>query len=330
MPRIVVLHNADFDGGAASAIDATSVADAAHAVAAALAARGHDVSRAEVHGRDAATVIAKLAADPPALVFNLGESLAGDPRHEPTLAGLLELYDLRYTGADALALATCLDKPRCKHVLLGAGVATPPHHVIATATDLGDAALDALDYPWFVKPARSDASVGITAANVVHDAAALRARAGELLGEFAQPVLCERYIAGRELNVGFVSAALLPIHEIDFAAMPADRPHIVSYAAKWQAGHVDYTGTTSVPLRAAAPALIERAAATARAAYAALGLRDYGRVDLRVDRDGRPWVIDVNPNCDVSPDAGLARAAAGAGLDYEAMVDAIARAALAR
>jgi D-alanine-D-alanine ligase len=331
--RVVVLHNADFDfgdGGAASAVDATSVAEAARAVADALATRGFEVAISAVRGVDATRVIAAIAAEPPALVFNLCESLAGDPRHEATLAGLLALHGLRYTGNDQLALATCLDKVRCKHVLLGAGVATPPHRAFETHDDLDDDTLDALDYPWFVKPARSDASVGITERNVVRDAAALRERTRELLAELAQPVLAERYVDGREVNIGFVAEQILPLHEIDFAAMPGDRPKIVSYAAKWEAGHVDYAGTKAVPLGEASPHVIEQMQAVATAAYRALGLRGYGRVDLRVDRAGRPWVIDVNPNCDVSPDAGLARAAAAAGMPYPAMVEAIARAALTR
>jgi D-alanine-D-alanine ligase len=326
--RVVVLHNADFEPG--GAVDETSVADAARAVAAALAARGHVATIAPVRGVDAAGALAGLAAAPPDLVFNLCESLAGDARHEPTLAGLLDLYGLRYTGNDALALASCLDKARCKQILVGGGVPTPDHRVFRHPRDLDDAALDALAYPWFVKPARADASVGITERNVVGDRAALAIRVGELLAELHQPVLGERYIAGREVNVGFVADRLLPLHEIDFALMPAGRPHIVSYAAKWDDHHVDYAGTKAVPLRGAAPALVERMAAVATAAYRALGLRDYGRVDLRVDAGGQPWVIDVNPNCDVSADAGLARAARGAGMDYADMIDAIVGAALAR
>ena len=328
MARVVVLHNADFDAGGPA--DEASVADAAGAVAAALVARGHAASRVAVRGADAAGVLARLAAEPPDLVFNLCESLAGDVRHEPTLAGMLELYGLRYTGNDALALVSCLDKLRCKQILIGSGVPTPPYRALRDVVDIADPALDALDYPWFVKPARADASVGITERNVVADAAALRARASELLAELHQPVVAERYVDGREVNIGYVTGLTLIIHEIDFAAMPANRPHIVSYAAKWDEHHVDYAGTTSVPLRDASPASIERLEHVAHAAYRALGLRDYGRVDLRVDAAGQPWVIDVNPNCDVSPDAGLARAARGGGLEYADLIEAIVDAALAR
>src|SRR5262249_28081021 len=119
------------------------------------------------------------------------------------------------------------------------------------------------------------------------------------------------------------------VHEIDFSAMPPERPRIVSYAAKWDEAHVDYAGTKPVPMRAPAELLaaIER---TARAAWDAVGLRDYGRIDLRVDAAGTPWVIDVNPNCDLSPDAGAARAARAAGLEYPALVARIATSAWRR
>jgi D-alanine-D-alanine ligase len=123
---------------------------------------------------------------------------------------------------------------------------------------------------------------------------------------------------------------VLPLHEIDFAAMPSDRPRIVSYAAKWDEHHVDYAGTKPVPLRGLSAAVCAEIERVSRAAWAAVELRDYGRVDLRVDDMGVPWVIDVNPNPDISPDAGVARAAAAAGLGYAQMVDRIAQVALAR
>jgi D-alanine-D-alanine ligase len=146
--------------------------------------------------------------------------------------------------------------------------------------------------------------------------------------EWKQPVLAERYIEGREINVTLIGNGadleVMPLHEIDFSAMPPERPRIVSYAAKWDEAHVDYAGTKPVPLVGATPALIAAIERTARAAWAAVGLRDYGRVDLRVDAAGTPWVIDVNPNCDISPDAGVCRAARVAGLDYPALIERIA------
>ncbi|HEU4727994.1 MAG TPA: ATP-grasp domain-containing protein, partial [Kofleriaceae bacterium] len=179
-----------------------------------------------------------------------------------------------------------------------------------------------------------DASVGITEENLVTGAAALRRRARDLMTEYAQPVLAERYVEGRELNVTLIGngaeVQILPLHEIDFTAMPADRPRIVSYAAKWDERHVDYAGTKPVPLRNASGELVASVERVARGAWDALGLRDYGRIDLRVDAAGVPWVIDVNPNPDISPDAGVARAARLAGMSYPQLIARIAHVAYRR
>ncbi len=326
MARIVVLHNLDFESGA---VDASSVVDAARAVAGALREAGHAVEMIGLHGTEILDVVPKLRCE---LVFNLCESMNNDARNEPTVAGLFDLFAVPYTGADQLALASCLHKQRAKEILLGRGVTTPPYRYFTREADLVE--LDALDYPWFVKLAHEDASVGITEANRVTSAAALRARTLELLAQYRQPVLAERYVEGREINVTLIGngddLTVLPLHEIDFAAMPGDRPKIVSYAAKWDEAHVDYAGTKSVPLRDPPPALVAAVERTARAAWQALGLRDYGRVDLRIAADGVPWVIDVNPNCDISPDAGAARAAAAAGMPYAAFIARLAAMALAR
>lgn len=337
MARIVVLYNTDYDAeqaATANSPDATSVRASAKAIASALIETGHSVELTGVHGVEVYDVLARIAKDKPDLLFNLCESMDGDPRNEPTFAGLLDLFRIPYTGADLLALASCLYKQRTKDILIANGVPTPPYRFLQTPADIDDPALDKLDYPWFVKLAHEDASLGITEANVVHDAAALRARSRELMTEHKQPVLAERYIEGREVNVTLFGhghdAAVLPLHEIDFAAMPSDRPRIVSYAAKWDENHVDYAGTKPVPLRGLSADVTAEIERVSRAAWRAMELRDYGRVDLRVDEAGVPWVIDVNPNPDISPDAGVARAAAAAGMTYPHMVDRIAQIALRR
>ncbi|HUJ58046.1 MAG TPA: hypothetical protein VLX92_06125 [Kofleriaceae bacterium] len=336
MARIVVLYNTDFDAeqAANTGPDATSVRGSAKAIAGALVEAGHTVEILGVHGVDVYATLERLHRDTPDLLFNLCESMDGEAANEPTFAGLLDLFGIPYTGADLVALAVCLHKQRTKDLLVAHGVPTPPYRYLAAIDDLADPALDALDYPWFVKLVHEDASLGITERNVVRDAAELRTRARELMVEHHQGVLAERYVEGREVNVTLFGVGrdvtVLPLHEIDFAAMPADRPNIVSYAAKWYEDHVDYAGTTSVPLRPTAPALVAEIQRVAIAAWLATGLRDYGRIDLRVDAAGVPWVIDVNPNPDISPDAGVARAAAAAGLAYPQMVSEIARRALVR
>jgi D-alanine-D-alanine ligase len=329
--RVIVLYNNDYDNDLEP--DASSVGASANALAAALGEAGYATETLGVNGHDVLELLPRVRAARPELVFNLCESMAGNPCNEPTFVGLLDLFEIPYTGADLRGLTSCLYKDLAKDILLGRGIATPASRLIDRAS-LDDASFEGLDYPWFLKLVHEDASLGITEENVVRSAAQLRARARAMIDEFHQPVLGERYVEGREINVTLIGNGaelrVLPLHEIDFAAMPDDRPNIVSYAAKWDAGHVDYVGTKPVPLRDAPPALVAAVEQTARAAWAAFSLRDYGRVDLRVDRGGTPWVIDVNPNPDISPDAGVTRAAAAAGMTYPQLIDAIVRIAWRR
>jgi D-alanine-D-alanine ligase len=325
--RVVVLYNTDYDAELIAAVDVSAVRASAQAITAAIADYGLDSELMGVHGRDIGEVIAGLDARAPDLVFNLCESLSGDARNEMFIPALLDMLGVPYTGSDALALGMCLHKERCKDVLAARGIATPPYVLIRDQRDLDDPRLDALEYPYFLKLAHEDASIGIDAGSRVHDRAALSERAMELCHAYRQPVIAERYIEGREVNVTLMGngsePGVLPLHEIDFSAMPEGRPHIVSYAAKWDESHVDYAGTRSVPMREATGALRQAIEDVARAAYRTLGLCDFGRVDLRVDQGGAPWVIDINPNCDLSPDAGAARAAAHAGIEYPELIGRI-------
>jgi D-alanine-D-alanine ligase len=335
LSRIIVLYNTDYDAElTAGGNDVGAVEASCRAITGALVEAGYQCELMGLAGLDVFDVLTRVRAKAPQLVFNLCESMGGDSQNEPTFAGLLDLFQIPYTGADLAALAACLFKRRTKDILLGRGVATPPHRFLATPADLDDPSLDRLDYPWFLKLSHEDASVGITEANLVTTPAALRTRALAMMKEFGQEVLAERYIAGREVNVTLLGSGgqleMLPLHEIDFAAMPADRPRIVSYAAKWEETHVDYVGTKPVPIRDASPTMVAAIEQTARAAWDALGLRDYGRVDLRIDAAGTPWVIDVNPNCDISPDAGVARAAAVHGWSYPKLIGHIAELAWQR
>lgn len=332
--RIACLFNNDFESVPGAGVDAAAVRASAESICAALRDAGHESTLVSLQGRDLVAVLARLEADRPDLVFNLCESLCGVAANEVAVPAVLDLFGFAYTGSDAAALALALNKPRTKDVLLGRGVATPPYRVLATVADVDRVAAEDLDYPWFLKLAYEDASVGITEANVITDGAGLAARARALFAELKSTLIAERYVAGREVNVTLLGSGdrvrVLPLHEIDFAAMPAGRPHIVSYAAKWDERHVDYEGTKPVPIRDAAPGLVAAIERTARDAWDAIGLRDYGRVDLRVDAAGVPWVIDVNPNCDISPDAGVARAAASAGWSFPTLISNIAELALRR
>ena len=365
--RIVVLYNTDYDDELIAAVDVSAVRESAKAITAAIAewgaAQGLKSELVGVHGRDLDELVARFRDDPPELVFNLCESLAGDARNEIVIPALLDMLGVPFTGTGSLELGLCLHKERAKDILFARGVATPPYLLIESETHLAAlrgqqsgsgsnagrrGAVDDLDYPYFLKLAHEDASIGIEARNRVENASQLSERASELLAKYRQPVVAEKFIAGREVNVTVIGNRrrggspertegsndapteartdeldILPLHEIDFAAMPEGSPHIVSYAAKWDENHSDYAGTLPVPLRDVAPETEAAICRAAKAAFVALGLRDFGRVDLRIDEAGEPWVIDVNPNCDLSPDAGVARAAAYAGIAYPQLVGRI-------
>ena len=174
-----------------------------------------------------------------------------------------------------------------------------------------------------MKPVREDGSVGIWRTSVVHSPGELARAVEAVVTTFRQPALVEQFIDGRELNVALIghpTPRVLPLSEIDFGALPVDVPRIVSYDAKWTTGSVDDLGTVPVlhpQLPNAVAARVRRAAAEA---FRAVGVRDYGRVDVRLAATGIPYVVDVNPNCDLSSGAGMARAAAAVGIDYGALV----------
>jgi D-alanine-D-alanine ligase len=150
---------------------------------------------------------------------------------------------------------------------------------------------------------------------------------------FRQPALVEQFVDGREFNVallGHPTPRVLPLSEIDFGALPADAPRIVSYEAKWASGSVDDLGTVPVLHPSLPNAVAARVRRVATDAFRAVGVRDYGRVDVRLASTGVPYVVDVNPNCDLSPHAGMARAAAAVGIDYGSLVGLLVRYALRR
>jgi D-alanine-D-alanine ligase len=330
--RVAIVHNQDFDPRERehdpSFASRADVENAARDVERALRSCGHEVVICPIADggvQPAMAVVAELERLRPTLVFNLCESLGGDARHEALLPALLDLAGLAYTGSGPQSLGIALRKDLTKRLLRASGVSTPE------AVRPDDAALP---FPLIVKPTREDASVGISRLSVVHDHAQLAARVAVIERELGQPALVERYIQGRELYVSLLGAPdepeALPMHEVDFSEMPDDRPHIVTYEGKWEPSSAEYRGTQSVRARPLEDAVRRRCEQVAKAAFRALELRDYARVDLRLAEDGTPYVIDVNPNCDLSDGAGVSRAASFGGLSYPDLIERICAAALAR
>lgn len=329
--RIVVIYNRDFEGAESdpenrAREDVESVATHLMRV---LEARGHLAYAVGVRD-DMGATMDEIRRRAPAVVFNLCESVGGDSRFEPLLPLLLEQGHLVYTGSGPLALSLALHKHKAKEILRARGVPTPE---AAFVTQKGQAV--GLPFPLIVKPAREDASVGIYSESVVWNEPALQARVAHVLDQYRQPALVERYIEGREIYVSLLGRVdgppeVLPFFEIDFSGLPADRPRIVSFEGKWVEDSVEYAGTKPVRCELES-AVASRVAAAAQGAWDALELRDYGRVDIRLSSDGTPYVIDINPNCDLSHEAGgFARAARAAGLAYDGVIARLLELALAR
>ncbi len=330
---VAVAYNRDFEGADADPenLARADIRDIAENVAAILLRNGFDARPIGVTN-DVAATVQTLRSLAPSAVFNLCESIHGDNRFEPLLPLLLDLHGLAYTGSGPLALSVALHKHKTKDVLRAHGVPTPHGVLLDSPPPTGLA----LRYPVIVKPAREDASVGITNASVVHDARALDAQVRHVLRQYRQPALVEEFIDGREIYVSLLqridgSAQILPFFEIDFSDLPADQPRIVSFEGKWVEDSVDCRGTVSMLCGALSSQIRAEISQTALRVFAAMELRDYARMDIRLTPDGVPYVIDVNPNCDLSDIAGgFAKAAKAAGLTYEDVILRLAHLALGR
>ncbi|CAG0946780.1 D-alanine-D-alanine ligase [Anaerolineae bacterium] len=261
------------------------------------------------------------------LIFNLCESIRNKTYLEPYIISVFEHLGFRYTGSERRTLANCLNKPRAKEILMAHGLPTAAYQVFTPWTIQRH-----LEFPLFVKPVSEDASIGITLNSVVHDDRALRRQVRYIWELYHQPALVEEFIEGREFNVtvlGNESPRVLPLSEINFRRIHDPFARIVSFRAKWVPTSPEYIRTPPTCPARVGDTIKSRIEDVARRAYQAMGLRDYGRVDIRL-RNGTPYVLEVNPNADLSPDAGIARAARTAGMSYADLADEICRLAARR
>jgi D-alanine-D-alanine ligase len=328
-PRILILYNEPVLS--ASHPDAESeheILFTVDAVSKTLIQAGFSVSRLGV-SHDPSLLLSRLREERPDAVFNLYEGTADNGNTEAYVAGLLEWLGLPFTGSPSHALCHARTKHLTKYLLRGAHLPTP-EFMVADQPSVPECPLR---WPVIVKPALQDASVGIDQGSVVTDQHQLAERVRYLLARYEPPVLVEEFIAGREFNVGLIEAPelrVLPLSEIVFTGSdPACWP-IVTYDAKWKPGTRDFE--TAVPRSPAqtAPELAGQLERLACRAFRLLGCRDYARVDFRVDGGDRPYIIEVNPNPDFSPLAGLASGLEAAGFSHERFTVDLVRHVLAR
>lgn len=339
--KIVVLHN---EPGEDAAVDPADVLVQRDAVSAALDDWGHEVSCLSC-SLDLATVHRRLLQSRPDAVFNLVESLGGTDRLMTLASMLLDSLQLPYTGAPTEAVLATSNKVAAKESLLAAGLPTPTWFSADGAvacrkidlagnmrgSDLGDSRQPSglcseVAGRWILKPVWEHASFAMDDDAVIEnprDAMALEALCGDRQRQWGRPFFVERFVDGREFNLSLLAGEVLPAAEIDFATFPADKPRIVGQRAKWVQDSVEYQQT---PRRFDFPpgdvGLLEQLAQLARQCWQRFGLRGYARVDFRVDDQGQPWILEINANPCLSPDAGYAAALARAGILFP---DAIQR-----
>lgn len=319
--RVAVLHGAVPPDAPA---DEQDVLVQVEAVSAALRRLGHQPTALPLD-LDLAAAQAQLADLRPDLVLNLVESIAGSGRLAPLAPALLEALRLPYTGSRLSAFFNSSDKLTSKSLLAAAGLPVP------AAWRPGDPAPTV--GRWILKSVWEHASVGLDDASVTAEPATLPALAAERAEHLGGECFAERYISGRELNLALLADSggtltPLPPAEIEFRDFPANKPHIVGYRAKWDVDSFEYHNTVRRFDFGLADgrllAELERLAIAACSVFKASG---YARVDFRVDAQGQPWILELNANPCLSPDAGFAAAAAHAGLSYDETIDRILSAA---
>jgi D-alanine-D-alanine ligase len=282
---------------------------------------GHETISYPAH--DPSGLVDFLVRQRPDLIFNCCEALCGSARLEMNVAALFEILGIPFTGSSALTLGMALNKSVAKALFVSCGVPTAPWVVLRPHGGMDGAGR--LRFPVIVKPLNEDASIGIDTHSIVEDYASLMERVRFVWNEFRQPALVEEFIDGRELNVAVMAASseqflTLPISEIIFDGFPG-RHNVLTYEAKWMVDSPYYTSTVPHCPAELPPELQEQVQSVALRAAAAVDLRDYGRIDCRIRAsDNAVFVLEVNPNPDISADSGFVRAAHASGRTHASII----------
>jgi D-alanine-D-alanine ligase len=294
----------------------------------ALQKLGHEPFYQVLEGKTQSLLaIAKCGAE---LIFNLTESYAGEDTMDKNIAAYLELLHIPYTGGGPEALYLAQDKSLAKKIFDFHKIKTPD---FATSyKGKLDHAHD-INFPLIVKPTSEDGSIGIDTDSVVYSVKELMERIHYIHEEFDSPALIEEYIEGREIYaaiLGNENAEVLPLIELDLSKLPKGTPKIAGQDVKFDKETEAYKLTKSAPVEDLDEETSKKLCDTALAAYRALRLRDYGRIDMRLNKKGEVYVIEANPTPWLSSAAEFAMAAKKSGRSYTQMIEAIVELARAR
>jgi len=323
-PKVGLIYNLPTKRGSIDYMSEADVEDALRAIKDAL--RKMDLQYRSFSLKDRIEpLIKRLKTYKPDVVINLCEAAYGYSQLEMNVAAMLELLRIPYTGSPPIALSLGLNKGLSKDVMKAKGIPTPKYQVLNSFKDWNKN----IDYPLFVKPVREDAGLGISKESFVRNEAELEKRVKYIIKRYKQQALVEQYIAGRELNVAIMGKKprILPVSEIIFK-FPKE-PKIVDYSAKWIKDSMEYKNTKPVCPAKLRPSLKNKVERIALQTYEALHCRDYARIDIRL-KGSIPYVLEANPNPDISADSGFVRSLKAAGLSFEDFVEEIICLALDR
>jgi len=316
-----LIHNVPVAPGQAFSEASADIMTQVEAIEEALEDLGHRSVRIPFT-REVSGFITRMKEAGVEIAVNLCETLDEDPHFVGHPAALLELLSIPFSGSPAVALMLTTDKLTTKRLLKSHGISTPRY---VTYNGTGNTDFHDLRYPVILKPRFQDASIGIDQESIFRDEGSLREGINGFFDRFG-PFLVEEYVGGREFNVslfGYPSPRALPLAEIDFSAFPEGIFPIVGYRAKWDTSSFEYYHTPRKFPQGLSSSLRQGIEGIALECFHLLMLRDYGRIDMRVDDDGQIHVLEVNANPCLSPDAGFAAAARQAGMSYTDMVEAL-------
>lgn len=323
--RVLVLHS-DIPPDAPP--DEQDTLIQAEAIAQALVSLGHSVVKAPFSPwlKDLKNLVRDSKAD---LLFNVVEAVEGSGYLAGQAIAMFDKLGIPYTGNRSEPVVTTCDKPRAKEMLAEAGLPTPAWSMPPAWDDIDDTC------SYIVKSAREDASIGIDDNAVVRGRAAIRARAELCAERYEGDWFAEAYIDGREFNVAVLEEngrpRVLPMAEMRFEEWPDGKPKVVGYTAKWDESSLDSTNTVrDFTWAKREPELNANLRDLAIRAWDLFGLRGYARVDFRVDAEGNPFILELNPNPCIEPEAGFGAAAREAGYEYHELIRRIVNAALPR
>ena len=262
-------------------------------------------------------------------VFNLCETLYNHEHKALTemyVASWLELLKMPYTGAPPVSLLLALNKVRSKQLLRGAGLPVASSVVVDLSEE---ASFDSITPPYIVKPVHEDGSFGITKDSVVNTPKEAADQVAVIHEQYKQAALVEEYINGREITVPVFGnpPRVLGIGEIDFSGLSRKEPKIKSYDTKWKDDAPETNAKFPAEVDTTLKNRLERLSIKA---FQTLGCRDFGRIDFRISESGKPYILEVNPNPDFSPDGEFGDSAKLANITYTDMVKEISENTLTR